>query len=79
LNSPDRNGQSRITTGHERCGQMMFKWKFKDNPECDFGNDSQRLITDKCPNRRCCIEGFNSVNEVTEETFEWIKILDMAI
>jgi len=58
----------------------MFKWKLKDSPECDYGNDSHtmRHITDGCPNRR-----FESdiigINEVTKEAFDWIRVLDIEI
>lgn len=49
------------------CKDMMFKWKLKDSPECDCGNNRQtmRHITDEWPNRRF-ESGINGINEVTK-------------
>lgn len=32
---------NRLRTGHGTCGHiLMYRWKLKDSPECNCGNDS---------------------------------------
>ena len=60
---------NRLRTGHGRCGALLHKWGFQDNPVCDCGNGDQTInhIVNECQ-RRKFNQGFEGIHVITPET-----------
>jgi len=71
---------NRLRTGHGCCADMMHKWRLRDNPACDCGNDIQTVnhIIIECQSRKFN-QGIEEIHAITPEAIKWIKELDMHL
>lgn len=71
---------NRLRTGHGRCGYLLNKWGFQDNPVCDCGNGEQTInhIVVDCQSRKFN-QGFEGLHAVTPEAITWITNLDICL
>lgn len=69
---------NRLRTGHGRCNQMLYKWKFKDDPSCPCGADFQTMkhIMNECPDLRFS-GNTNQIKELSSEAMSWLKSLNL--
>ena len=72
---------NRFRSGHGCSGDQMYKWKFRDSPNCDCGSDiiqTMEHILNECPLRK-----FNGdlqiLHQATTEATNWLHDLDIDI
>ena len=72
---------NRFRSGHGCSGDQMYKWLFRDSPNCDCGSDiiqTMEHILNECPLRK-----FNGdlqiLHQATTEATNWLHDLDIEI
>ena len=71
---------NRIRTKHGRCNASLFKWGFKDSPQCDCGVADQTVdhIVFECE-RRAYLGGANDFALATPQAVQYILNLDVHL